>query len=219
MSGPESKRAAGTWGGWIEPPPLPRTRFNEILGHQFSDQAWREIEKSYQDFSFSKGILELPKVNRNRKDEGSWFSQQESVSKDLERVNTLLERQLSNRRDFIRNVESTLVMSGVEAPNLYIMLQQAADAVLIVLTMVERAAPHPMEVASEPALRATLARSILDTIRRDGGPDRVSDGRLTDEAAECDLSPFEQLVSECGIHIAETPNALSRWVRRACGQN
>ena len=62
--------------------------------------------------------------------------------------------------------------------------------------------------------KAELAHRIGVTLDAAGLPTEISTGyELGENAAEYDLTPFEQLISALEIHEAERPSAMSAWMR------
>ena len=95
-------------------------------------------------------------------------------------------------------------------------LDEAYAKLFDALVVLERANPREIETPSQAEARRILLREIREALAEAGLDASISDGRgLPEDAAEADLTPFEQLLSAFGAHDAETPASFAKWVRRA----
>ena len=64
-----------------------------------------------------------------------------------------------------------------------------------------------------------LALRLFDILDRAGLHVHISDRRsLPHEPAEADLTPFERLLSEASVHVANSHDAFVKWVGEALRQ-
>jgi hypothetical protein len=224
--GKEPIRAASTNSGWALDPPLQREAFEALAETAIGAEGWNDIRAAYRRFGRGQDALRASRLTRKKDDPNGWYAQKEAATRDLEVALERLGRVLALRTEFMREATSNYFLQQYGRSGggeIIKKLGEAHSAVLGAFVAVERADPQEIEVPSDASLRQALALEIKLAIERGGGVVTLSDGRaldcLPEGAAESDLTPFERLISAIGIHEAETPAALARWVRRAMGQN
>jgi hypothetical protein len=224
MSGPTAPRAAFPGAHFEMVPPLTRSAVESIVG-PLPDDAWNAIRRAFRDLGAGLEALKASKDNRKKDDPDGWHALRSATVRDLEAALAALERSFDDpRRRFLSEASENYAFThDGERPEAIDLLMEAQAATLGALVIVERALPERREVSSESELRRRATRELAAILAKIGITSAATDGwnldQLLEGAAESDLTTFEQLVSALGLHVAETPAALSVWVRRALAEH
>lgn len=223
MSGPTGPRAAFGRGGSVLRPPIARAEAETILGRTMPPEVWCAIERAFGEFGRGLAALAASKAAGKKDDPLTWRGRQDATVRELEQIMTLLCRARA-RRGFLAECRENYALrnNALGGPHLEHLLGDAYGRVLHAIAIVERAEPMSLEVASEPQLRRGLALAVADALRDADIPVALSDGWALERmegVSGADLTPFESLVDALGIHDSVSLGALSRWLRRAMGQN
>ena len=224
MSGPTAPRAAFPGAHFEMEPPLSRPVVESIVG-PLPDDAWNAVRRAFRDLGAGLEALKPSKDNRKKDDPESWHAQTSATVRDLETALEIIERSFVDpRRRFLSEASENYALAHHgEGPDAIDFLNEAHAATMSALVIVERALPERREVPSEAELRRHATRELAAILAKVGITSATTDGwhldQLLEGAAESDLTAFEQLVSALGLHVAETPAALSVWVRRALAEH
>lgn len=215
------RRATRHLGGIVQQPTLTRGEAEAVYGCAFPDPAWDAICAAFARYGWNMRALETTRLSRSKDPaKAGWDARQSATVKAIE---TAMERiKIARRnRDFLREASDNYCLqtfghSALGRFNAERNLNEAHAKLLDALIVLERAEPQEIETPSEAESRRLLVREMREALAEAGLDVSVSDGRgLPEDAAEADLTPFEQLVSAFGAHDAETPASFSKWMRRA----
>lgn len=215
------KRAARPLGGIVLEPPLSQKESEAVYGRPILDETWSAVCHAFKQFGYHLRALEATQAHR-AKDPSKlgWEALQQTTVKAMEAALGRIEA-ARGHGDFLREASENYCLrtygrSYLSEHNADQLLREAYRKIMDAVLIIERAQPDEVETPSGAEARKILARSIVEALRTQDGSVAVSDGHcLPDDAAESDLTPVEQLISALGIHEAERPSALSRWLRRA----
>ena len=215
-----SKRAAVPSGGIVMQPPITQETAENILGEVISDQLWREIEAAFATYGKRLRALETSKMSRNKNDPESWHVRKSNSVGKLETAMRLIREIKDETGDFLTEAATDYTMrtygrSLLSEHNPRQLLRESLKSLQHTVAIVERALPMEVDIPTKEEAERLVVRMLRDAFVNHGVNASVSDGRnLPEDAAESELTLFEQFVAALEIHDAETPNALSRWLRR-----
>lgn len=221
MTETTTKRAARSLGGIVREPPITRDMASTYLGAEVSKEAWLTICQAFASYGDRCDDLAASRLGKSKDPQkASWHERQKSTITALEAVLDRLES-VRNHGEFLREASENYSLISFNASfgpevNADQILREAYRKILDALVIIERAEPMEIDVPTDANARARLAREIKGALAQDGIALNLSDRRaLPEDAAEADLTPFEQLLSALGVHDGETPSAVARWIHRA----
>lgn len=215
------RRASRDLGGIVQRPTLTRHEAEAVYGCAFPDSAWDAICAAFARYGWHLQRLEATRLSRSKDPaKAGWYAHQASTVKAIEAAMDRITAARRNR-DFLLQASDnyciqTFGHSALGRLNAERNLNEAYSKLFDALIVIERAEPEEIETPSEAESRRILVREIREALADADLDVSVSDGRgLPEDAAEADLTPFEQLVSAFGAHDAETPASFAKWMRRA----
>jgi hypothetical protein len=231
--GPTPKIAALPSGHWGCDPPIDQAEAEVILAALIPDDTWEAIREAFGTFARRRALIDAPRANRNRNDPASYEVMRAKAIKLLKKGEPIMGLGLDRSAlieiasAFAGNAELAELSKRAGAkqynadPDAFhtrfdwrILQRRDPESRARALEILEAARPRPYQPVSLADAKAELAHRIGVTLDAAGLPTEISTGyELGENAAEYDLTPFEQLISALEIHEAERPSAMSAWMR------
>lgn len=204
--GPSATRVLSGAGYWIAPPPITQDRAGAILGAAIPAETWAAMERAFADHEATMALI------RGTTSASAAKGQRDRAARTLGDALTGV-KALHGDGAILSQITQAATVAGAADTDLRAHLRAAALALRAAQRIVNAADAAPtMRVPTEGVAKGALAKRLRTVLRKAGLPSALSDRRsLPSDAAESDLTPFERLLSEAGVHVAETPAALAKW--------
>lgn len=224
MSGPSIKMAGTPWGGQVLQPSLPRSKVEELLGSNLTDDAWQGVERAFAFYGCRQRELTASKASKKKDDPQSWQVRQSAAVKAIEGALDRIEKARSKHGGFLLEASEnfsveTLGQSAFGEMVAENLLTDAYDKLLKAVVILERAKPAEISVPTPVESQRMLVRDLQSVFQNAGLNCCLSTGwalnGLDHAPRFSDLTSFEQLIAAFGISDDKKPGAFAAWLRSA----
>ena len=201
-------------GYFVAPPPVTRERMAEIFGAPLPDDAWLEVETAFERFQANlvhgNAAVRAADYKKGRR------KAEQDITAAFEAAKAHVGSETTRSMEKAVSRGTPEGVAGKLDCDISGHLAKAAEHLGLALRAIRQAEPVPMPIPTAPQAKVFLARQLRDILNRAGLPVHISDRRsLPHEPAAADLTPFERLVSEAELHVANSRDALAKWVAEA----
>lgn len=208
----------GKGAGWILEPTVSIDEAAVEFGTEISETAWNNIRAAFHRHGRRLDALGGTRANENPNDARGWGRRKKHAAGALSAALKGLD---SIDRDFLGEVQELDCIGtsgGLHEYDLQKRLGHVLDEILLVLTVVERTEPQPIEIPSEAESRQILAYDVFTALKSHGASLSNGWALAAGEPSYADLTGFERLAELLKIHEGGTPRATAKWLREALAQ-